>query len=103
MPKTVFDKLKLTEGCDYNVQLKAAYPEMKPAVIVVQESLTPHYEGQAPKINVKTNQVVKSATGQSIYYKTAVLDEGAEDVIIPTSTSTASVANAQAVVEEMAK
>lgn len=52
--------------------------------IVVTESLTPFYDGQGPKVNPSTNEVI-THNGQPVFRDTDfVLDSDAEDTLLAT-------------------
>lgn len=80
---TTFATLGLAIGGDFNESLKAI--GAKPMTIAVKESLTPQFEGHTPKINPSTNEVVKNAAGQPVFYNTILVEEGEnQDVFVDT-------------------
>ena len=84
MKKDLFAKLGLTAGANLNEAFaKVGVPAHK---IIVNETITPAYEGQSAKINPSTKEVMVSTTGQPIYYNTSVVADVDSNVsvIIPT-------------------
>jgi len=67
------------EGADYNAAL--ARVGAGACKIRVVESTTPFHDGQAPKMNPETKEVITDANGSPIYYSTEVveLSSGLED------------------------
>ena len=77
--KELVENTGITVGCDLSEVLG------EPQKLVVMEQSTPWYEGQSPKINPKTNEVLADNDGQPIYRKVAVVAEsaGINSTLIP--------------------
>lgn len=52
--------------------------KVMPSRIIVRESTTPYYEGQAPKINPSTDEVITSG-GKDVYRETALVAAGSSE------------------------
>lgn len=99
--KAFVEALGLTPGCDYS---KKANVDMK---LVVEESTTPYYEGQSPKINPKTNEELVTPDGEFIYRRVVLAEEASDksdiklDYQRTTTAQTATVTSAHNVLSEV--
>ena len=91
--KAELEALGLHEGTDLNAKLASLGADT--VKIVRKESLTPAYEGQQPKINPTTQEVIKDASGNPIYMQDVLVNtaSGETDELI-SATAPATVAEA---------
>lgn len=68
--------LGLKAGDDLNAKLGTE------SRVIYVETLEPQYEGQQPKVNPKTKEVVKDSNGAPIYLSAKVGDASIEDQLI---------------------
>jgi hypothetical protein len=92
-PLAQLEGLVLVAGQDLNAKLSSL--GHGGANIVRKESTTPFFEGQTPKINPKTKEVIKDIAGNPIYMQDTLCDlaKGEKDELI-SSVATAVVAPA---------
>lgn len=77
--KEYTEALSLTPGCDFSVKTGS------PKKLVIKESTTPFFAGQAPKINPSNGQLLSTKDGEPIYRRVSVVAENsadAEDVFV---------------------
>lgn len=73
------DALGLTPGCDYSVKTGKAHK------LVIKEQTTPFFEGQAPKINPRTQEQLATKDGEPIYRRVSLVTEDsaeANDIMV---------------------
>lgn len=63
----------LTPGCDYSAKTGKAHK------LVIKEQTTPFFEGQAPKINPRTQEQLATKDGEPIYRRVSLLTEDSAD------------------------
>ena len=90
--------LNLSEGSDFNAKLEALGGS--PCRVIVQESNTPHYEGQSPKINPESKEVILDANDAPIYYDTKIVAQGSNEQDVKIASKGSAQAQAEEVVEE---
>lgn len=96
-PLPQLEALGLSAGQDLNAKLGSL--GHGGAKIVRKESVTAFFEGQQPKINPKTKEVIKDAAGNPIFMQDTLVDiaKGEEDVLVSSvATPVAAVAEAGA-------
>ena len=76
LPSELAESLDLKDGDDINAKLKGH--GLNAMEIIRKESITPAYEGQKPKVNPSTNEVVKDSAGNPIYMEDKAFDLGTE-------------------------
>jgi hypothetical protein len=74
LPNELATALSLKDGDDFNGKLKAQ--GLHEVEIIRQESTTPYYEGQEPKINPTTKEVIKDGAGNPVYMQDKAFDKG---------------------------
>jgi hypothetical protein len=76
LPEGVANQFNLKDGDDFNAKLKSF--GQNEVEIIREESTTPFYEGQNPKVNPTSQEIVRTSSGEAIYMRDKAYDKGTE-------------------------
>lgn len=95
-PLAQLEALGLVAGQDLNAKLQSL--GHGGARIIRKEQTTPFFEGQTPKINPKTKEVIKDTAGNPIFMQDTLVDiaKGEEDVLVSSVAATVAAPAAEA-------